>query len=80
MKEVTKEEAAQLKIRVGKSTVVRTAVWHMPVGKLMIIERTDWKNKRGPQQMIMRLAHQMKRKYTVNALADGSGWLVERVE
>jgi len=80
MKEVTKEEAAQLKIRVGKSTVVRTAIWHMTVGKLVIIERAEWKNKRGPQQMIMRLAKQMKRKYTVNALADGTGWLVERLE
>ncbi len=79
MKKITKEEAAKLQTKLGSSTVVRTAVVHLQVGEILLIEKGDWTQKKGPGQMLQRVTERTKQKYTCSALADGSGWLVERV-
>ena len=80
MKKLTKEEAAKLVLRKGSSTAVRTAVVHLQVGEILMIEKTDWKQKNGPGQMCSRIKRSTGMEFLVNAVADGSGWIVERVK
>ena len=80
MKKITKEEAAKLQTKVGSSSAVRTAVVHLQVGEILLIEKADWTQQKGPGQMLSRLTERTKQRYKLSALADGSGWLVERVE
>ena len=80
MKKITKEEAEQLEYRIGTSTVVRTAVMHMQPGELLLIERKDWTQRNGPGQMLKRISDKTQWKFVLKALANGSGWIVERIE
>ena len=80
MKKITKEEAAKLQRKLGSSTLVRTEVTFMKVGEILVIERKDWTQKKGPGQMIQRVTEKTKQKYMLKTLADESGWLVERIE
>ena len=80
MKKITKEEAEKLQTKLGSSTVVRTEVTFMKVGEVLIIEKRDWTQKKGPGQMLQRVTEKTKQRYTLKTLADESGWLVERIE
>ena len=80
MKKITKEEAAKLQTKVGSSSAVRTVLVHLMVGEILLIEKADWTQKKGPGQMLSRLTERTKQRYKLEALADGSGWLVERLE
>ncbi len=60
--------------------MVRTAVLHLKPGEILMIERKDWNQKNGPGQMCTRLTKSTGMKFKLNAIADGSGWVVERVE
>ncbi len=80
MKKITKEDAAKLATKIGSSSAVRTAVIYLQVGEVLVIERSDWTQKKGPGQMVQRVTERTKQKYTVKTLADDSGWVVERVE
>ena len=80
MRKLTKEEAAKLVLRKGSSTAVRTAVLHLQPGEILMIEKSDWNQQNGPGQMCTRITQSSGQEYKVNAVADGSGWVVERVK
>jgi hypothetical protein len=80
MKKISKEEAAQLQTKLGSSTVVRTEVVHMKTGEILQIGKGDWNQVKGPGQMLQGVTKKTGQKYVLKTLADGSGWLVERVE
>lgn len=80
MKKLTKEDAAKLVLRKGTSSPVRTAVVHMQVGEILLIEKTDWNQQNGPGQMCSRITKTTVQEYRLNAVADRSGWVVERVK
>ncbi len=79
MKKLTKEEAATFEFKLGTSTVVRTAVMHLNAGEILLIERREWGQKNGPRQMLTRITEKTNRKFSLKALADDSGWIVERI-
>jgi len=79
MRKLTKEEAEKLVPKKGSSSVVRTAVMHLGVGEILLIDKSDWTQKTGPGQMLTRLSKSSGMVFNLNALADGSGWVVERV-
>lgn len=78
MKKLTKEDAAKLLLRKGTSSPVRTAVVQMQVGEILLIEKADWSQRNGPGQMCSRITKRTGQEYKLNAVADGSGWVVER--
>lgn len=80
MRKLTKEEAEKLVLKKGSSSVVRTAVMHMTVGEILLVNKTDWTQQTGPGQMLTRLGKSTGMVFNLNALADGSGWVVERVK
>ncbi len=80
MKKISKEEAAKLTFKIGTSSAVRTAVVHLQPGEVLVIEKHDWQQVKGPGQMIQRVTERTKQKYVLKILADNSGWLVERIE
>lgn len=80
MKKLTREEADKLILRKGSSSAVRTAVVHLAVGEILMIERKDWNQKNGPGQMCSRITASTGMEFKLNALASGEGWIVERVK
>ncbi len=80
MKKLTREEADKLILRKGSSSAVRTAVLHLQPGEILMIEKHDWNQKNGPGQMLTRLGKSTGMVFNLNALADGRGWVVERVK
>ena len=80
MKKLTKEEAGKLVLRKGSSSPVRTGVVHLKVGEILLIEKTDWNQKNGPGQMCSRITKASGKEFSINAVADGSGWIVERMK
>ena len=81
MKKITKEEAAKLQTKVGSSSAVRTAVVHLKVGEILLIEKADWTQKKGPGQMLSRLAKKTGMEFKLQTVdSDGGGWIVERVK
>jgi hypothetical protein len=80
MRKITKEEAAGLVIRKGSSSVVRTAVMNLKPGEILLVEKKDWNQKNGPGQMLTRLRKSTGVDCKVSVLANGGGWIIERVK
>jgi hypothetical protein len=66
--------------RVSNSTFVRTMIMNLEPGEILLIERKDWRQKNGPGMMCGVITRKYGRKFKVDTLVDGSGWLVERLE
>ncbi|MES2620699.1 MAG: hypothetical protein V4615_07595 [Bacteroidota bacterium] len=79
MKKISKEDAAQIVLMEGKSSAVRTALINLQPGEILQIDKADWKQRNGPQQMITRLEKGTTKQFKVRRFANKQGWLVERV-
>jgi hypothetical protein len=79
MRAVSREEAGRFAIKKGGSGVVRTAVLAMKPGDILLIERQDWRQKNGPTQMLTRLKKGTGMDFKCEIVANGGGWLVERM-
>ncbi len=82
MKKLTREEANQLKwVPDGKSSYARTILMAMNKGEIILLEKKDWNQKRRtPGTYCLMLGRKTKREWTCRKLADGTGWIVERVK
>ena len=78
MKKIAKKEARELTIRRGRASIVRTGIENLAVGEVLLISREDCKNKNGPAQVCRLIGKKSEKKYTINYLADNTGWIVER--
>jgi hypothetical protein len=55
-------------------------IMNLEPGEILLIERKDWRQKNGPGMMCGVITRKYGRKFKVDTLVDGSGWLVERLE
>lgn len=80
MKKITEEELGALPLRgKGRSSHFFNAVLNMKAGEIILIERSEWKRKNPPSTMIRRIEKNYPMKFSVNSLADGSGWAIRRM-
>lgn len=81
MKFITAEEASQLPaLGKGRSTLVRKGLALLQVGQAMIIEKDkDWISKKAPYGVVNYFSKQTGRTFLKKALADGTGWVIERI-
>jgi len=64
----------------GKSSYARAVLMGMGVGDIIILEPKDWTQKtRKPGTYCLRLGRKTGRQWTCRTVADGSGWMVERI-
>jgi len=81
MKQITKEEAEQIKVRPhGRASYARGILLNMKVGDIIILEKKDWNQKsQQPGTYCLKLGRDVKRQWKCETIMDGSGWLIERV-
>jgi hypothetical protein len=80
MKKITKEEAATIVTMKGKSSAIRTAILQLQPGEILQIDKADWKQINGPQQLCTRIEKGSGIKLSLTRFANKMGWLVERVK
>jgi hypothetical protein len=81
MKKLTKEEAQAYVLRRSSCSPVRTAIEHLAVGEILLVERKDWaQQKNGPRAMCNQIKKRSGMEYKVSVVASGEGWLVERTK
>jgi len=81
MKKLTKEEAQSYVLRRASCSPLRTALEHLAVGEILLVERKDWnQQKNGPTAMCTRIKKHSGMDYKVSVVASGEGWLVERIK
>ena len=80
MKVLSVEEAKDILLTSsGRQTKVSAMASELKVGEALIINREDWKRKKGPYAVINYLAKKTGRTFKKGRLPDGSGWVVKRI-
>jgi hypothetical protein len=82
MRKLTEEEANSIPSRkAGKQSVARMALMNMEIGEIILLEKSDWKEKKNqPFDLIGRLRREKHRDFTCNIILDGSGWIIKRLK
>jgi hypothetical protein len=82
MRKLTREEANKTPWKPdGKSSYARTVLMMMKKGDIILLEPKDWTQKtRTPGTYCLQLGRKTGGKWTCRTVADGSGWMIERVK
>lgn len=66
-------------LRVGSRSLPRTMLMSLKVGEILLIGKADWNQQNGPGSMCGKITRKYGHKFRVDTIADGSGWVVERL-
>ncbi len=82
MRKLNEEEAARLKTKPpGRITKTRAELMLLEPGEYLQIEPRDWKARTySPTYLCRRIEEKTSRKFSVQKVMDGGGWLVKREE
>ena len=80
MRRLTSDELQTMRIKRGHHGWLRVEINSLQIGEGLHIESKDYKYKNGPAPVIHRLMNASSKKFTWARMADGNGWVVERVE
>jgi hypothetical protein len=82
MKKINADEANALLVSgTGRSSVFYRAICGLKPGEALVINKSEYTLKYGVGQMCKLISKRFKNvKYRHGKLADGSGWLVQRLE
>ena len=81
MKRLTRAEADALHTRPdSRMSWFRGVVFGMNVGDIVLIEPQDWKQKRKPKTVLLRMRNKNGREWKCETVLNNGGWLVERVK
>lgn len=67
----------------GKGHWVRKELLTMEVGQLLFVDRSDWNWRgrgNGPTRIASDLNRNSSRRFNTMLAADGSGWVIERIQ
>ena len=67
----------------GKGHWVRNEMKTLEVGEMMTVHRADWNWKgkgNGPSRIVSHLNRTTNREYRIMRLANGNGWVIERLK
>lgn len=80
MKRLTKEEADAMETRPeGRMSWFRGVLIGMPVGEVILLERKEWHQKRAPITVIKSFTNVGTMAWSCKQLANGAGWIIERL-
>ena len=82
MRQLTEEEAKAIFSKpLGKMSRARAILMRMQVGEIILLEHSDWTQRRnGPDRLIRLLRQAEKRDYTIDIAMDRSGWIIKRIK
>ena len=80
MRKLTADELGTLRTKRGKASWLRVEIDSLQKSEGLHIERSDYKHRSGPYPVIRRLMKKSSKKFRWARMADGNGWVVERLE